>query len=51
MLPSFIGSTGDPSTFDVILLNDIMDLHMSRLGTIVPGEPCCEFYATKRQVL
>ena len=34
----------------VILLNDIMDLHMFSLGTIVPEGPCCVFYATKHRV-
>ena len=34
----------------VILLNDNMDLHMSSLGTLVPEEPWCVFYATRRQV-
>ena len=33
-----------------VLLNDIMDLHMSSLGTLVPEGPWCVFYATKRQV-
>ena len=34
----------------VILVNDIMDLFMSSLGTLVPEGPCCVFYATRRQV-
>ena len=29
---------------------DIMDLHMSSLGTLVPEGPCCVFYATRYQV-
>ena len=33
-----------------VLLNDIMDLHMSSLGTLVPEGPCCVFYATRYQV-
>ena len=33
-----------------ILLNDNMDLQMSRLGTLVPEGPWCVFYATRRQV-
>ena len=33
-----------------ILLNDIMDPHISNLGTSVPEGPWCVFYATKRQV-
>ena len=27
-----------------------MDLHMSSLGTLVSGGPCCVFYATRCQV-
>ena len=34
----------------VILLNDIMDLYMSRRGTLVPEWPCYVFYATRCQV-
>ena len=34
----------------VILFNDYMDLHMSSLGTLVPEEPSCVFYATRCQV-
>ena len=32
-------------------LNDIMDLHMSIVGTLVPVPegPCCLFYATRHQ--
>ena len=33
-----------------ILLNDIMDLHMSSFGTLVPEGPWCVFYATRHQV-
>ena len=33
-----------------ILLNDNMDIHMSTLGTVVPEEPWCVFYATRRHV-
>ena len=33
-----------------ILLNDIMDLDMSSLGTLVPEEPCCVFYTTRHQI-
>ena len=28
----------------------ILDLHMSSLGTLVPEEPWCAFYATRHQV-
>ena len=28
--------------------NDMVDLHMSSLGSIVPQFPCCVFYATRR---
>ena len=31
----------------VILLNDIMSLQMSNLGTLLPDEPCCVFYTTR----
>ena len=34
----------------VDLLSDIMDLHMSSLGTFVIEGPCCVFYATRYQV-
>ena len=30
-----------------VTFNDIMDLHMSSLGTIVLERPFCVFYATK----
>ena len=33
-----------------ILLNDIMDPHISNLGTSVPEGPWCVFYATRPQV-
>ena len=33
-----------------ILLNDIMDIHISSLGTFVPEGRWCVFYATRRQV-
>ena len=33
-----------------ILHNDNMDLNMSSLGTLVPEEPWCMFYATRCQV-
>ena len=29
---------------------DIMDLHMSSFGTLIPEGPWCVFYATRRQV-
>ena len=32
-----------------ILLNDIMDLHISSLSTFVPEGPWCVFYATRHQ--
>ena len=31
----------------VILLKDVMDLHMSTLGTLVPEGPCCVFLLNK----
>ena len=31
----------------VFLVNDIVDIHMSSLGTLVPEEPCCVYYATR----
>ena len=31
----------------VILLNDIMDLHMSSFGTTVLERPCCVFYVSR----
>ena len=34
----------------VFLVNDIVDIHMSSLGTLVPEEPCCVYYATRCQV-
>ena len=33
-----------------ILLNDITNLHMPNLGTLVPQGPWCAFYVTRRQV-
>ena len=33
-----------------ILLNDVMDLHMSSLSILVPEGHWCVFYATRRQV-
>ena len=33
-----------------ILLNDIIDLHMSSLGTLAPERPSCVFYATRHHV-
>ena len=36
--------------FCVILLNDIMDPHMSNLGNLVAEGTYCGFYATRRQV-
>ena len=36
--------------WSAILLNDIMDLHKSRLVTLLPKVPWCVFYATKHQV-
>ena len=40
---------GDRVTFDA-LFNDIVDPHMSSLGTFVPEGPCGVFYVTRRQV-
>ena len=39
----------DYATFDVILLDNIIDLHMSSRGTLVPEEPCYMFYTTKKK--
>ena len=50
LLPCLFGLMGDHTTFCVVLLNDIMDLHMLSLGNFVPEEPCCIFYATRHQV-
>ena len=36
--------------WSAILLNDNMDLHKSRLVTLLPKVPWCVFYATKHQV-
>ena len=33
----------------VLLLNDIMDLQMPNLGTLLPEVPCGVFYPTRRQ--
>ena len=41
---------GDCSTFDAVLLNDIMDLHMLSLGASVPQGSGRVFYATRHQV-
>ena len=49
-LPYFVGWMGNCATFNVILLDDNKDLHMSSLGTIVPGRPCFVFCATRHQV-
>ena len=35
--------------YDIILLNDIINLHVSSLGTLVPRGPYCVFYATRHQ--
>ena len=40
MLSYFFSWIGDCAIFDVVLLNDIMDLHMLSLGTLV-SELCC----------
>ena len=37
-------------TWCAVLVNDIMDLHMSSLGTLVPEGPWCVFYATRHEV-
>ena len=33
-----------------ILLNDIMDLHMFSLGTLISEGVCCVFYTTRHQI-
>ena len=38
------------STTCVILLNDVTDLHLLSLGTILPEAPWYVFYATRCQV-
>ena len=50
LFPCFVGWICDGATFDVWFYIDIMDLHMSNLGTIVPEGPWCVLYATRRQV-
>ena len=40
----------DCAIFDVILLDNIMNLHMSSLGTLVPEEHCCVCYTTRYQI-
>ena len=46
-LPSpFSNFVQPPSSF---LLNDIMDLNLSSLGTLVMAAYCCAFYATRHQ--
>ena len=47
LFPCFFGWMDDHTT---ILLNDIMDLLMSRYGTLVPEGPRCVFYVTRCQV-
>ena len=49
LLPCFFCWMGDRATF-YDLLNFIMDLHLSSLGTLVPEGPCCVFYVTRHQV-
>ena len=34
----------------IILFNDIMDLNLLSLSTLVPVSPCCVFHATKHQI-
>ena len=34
----------------VILLSDIMDLHLTSLGTLVPATRCCVFYTPRNQI-
>ena len=46
----FFGWMGDRATFGVILLNDIIDLYMLSLGTLVTEGPWFVFYATRHQV-
>ena len=54
LLPCFFGWMSDCPTFPhiscVIFLNDIMNLHISTLGTLVPEWPCCVFYETMHQI-
>ena len=33
----------------IVILNNITDLHLSNLGTVVPESPCYVFYATRCQ--
>ena len=46
----FLGWMGEHDIWCAILLNDVMDLHMSSLGTLVPEGPWCVFYARRHQV-
>ena len=50
LFPYFFDWMGDCDTFDVILFDNIMDLHMPSLGILVPEEPCCVFYTTRYQI-
>ena len=36
--------------YNDIMDNDIMDLHLSNLGTLAPKAPCYKFHATRRHV-
>ena len=38
------------ATFGFNLVDDIMDLHMSIIGTLVPEERCCVFYTTMYRI-
>ena len=40
----------DCATIDAFLLDDIMDLHMLSLGSLLPKEPCCVIYTTGWEV-
>ena len=49
LISCFFGWIGDRATFNVILLNNIMDLHMLSLGILEPEGSCYVFYATRCQ--
>ena len=51
LLPCFFGWMGDRATFDVILLNGIMDQQITSLAYIVPEGLCCVFFPLRCQEL
>ena len=48
LLPYFFGWMGDPAhLLSYFLFNDIMDLQVPSLDTLVPEGPCCVFFGNK----